>query len=231
MTRRRWIEFAVLAGTFAIVVASETRLLAQTVQQPASPPSALQAGQTSPIHSLANDFNAQKQIEGATSSSTAALLKSPVSKIIPGAVPLPNDIQNPVTNDPAAPTRGMQYYNSLNCVGCHEVNGAGGMGPALSNRYFEYGDSPADIYLTITQGRPNGMPAWGRVLPDSVVWDLVAYIKQISQEPQPEWGTTISAKSPDIEQVPGEYLQTTTPWSYTEPFSYGQKPQGGKPSR
>jgi cytochrome c oxidase cbb3-type subunit 3 len=104
------------------------------------------------------------------------------------------------------------------------------MGPALSNRYFQYGDSPAQIFLTITQGRPNGMPAWGRTLPDSVVWDLVAYIKQISQEPQPEWGTTISAKSPEIEQVPAEYQQTATPWSFTEPFSYGQKPQAGKPS-
>jgi hypothetical protein len=32
-------------------------------------------------------------------------------------------------------------------------------------------------------------------------------------------------------QVPAEYMQTATPWSYTEPFSYGQKPQGGKPSQ
>jgi len=231
MTRGRWIEFAILVGTFAIVVANETHLVAQTVQQPPSPPSALQAGQVPPRNSLGNDFDAQKRIHAATGSSAASLLKSPVSKIIPGALPPPNDIQNPVANDPAAPTRGMQYYNSFNCVGCHEVNGAGGMGPALSNRYFQYGDSPAQIYLTITQGRPNGMPAWGRVLPDSVVWDLVAYIKQISQEPQPEWGTTISAKSPTIEQVPAEYMQTTTPWSYTEPFSYGQKPQGGKPSQ
>jgi cytochrome c oxidase cbb3-type subunit III len=231
MTRRRWIELAVLVGTFAIVAASETHLVAQTALQPTNPPSALQGGEIAPTHSLANDFNAQKQLESATGSSTAALLKSPVSKVIPGAVPPPSDIQNPVANDRAATTRGMQYFNSLNCVGCHAANGGGGMGPALSNRYFQYGDSPAQIFLTITQGRPNGMPAWGRSLPDSVIWDLVAYIKQISQAPQPEWGTTISAKSPAIEQVPAEYMQTPTPWSYTEPFSYGQKPQGGKPSQ
>lgn len=230
MMRRRWIGFAILVGTFAIV-ANETHLPAQTVQQPASPPSALQGGELPPTHSLGNDFNAQKQLEAATGSSAAALLKSPVSKLIPGAVPPPSNIQNPVANDPAAATRGMQYFNSFNCVGCHAANGGGGIGRALSNRFFQYGDSPAEIYLTITQGRPNGMPAWGRSLPDSVVWDLVAYIKQISQEPQPEWGTTISAKSPSIEQVPAEYMQTTTPWSYTEPFSYGQKPQSGKRSQ
>ena len=100
------------------------------------------------------------------------------------------------------------------------------MGRALSNRFFQYGGEPANIYLTIVQGRPNGMPAWGGVLPEAVIWNLVSYVEQISQAPVTEWGTAISPQSPSIEQVPAEYLKTTDPWAYTEPFSHGQKPEG-----
>ena len=45
----------------------------------------------------------------------------------------------------------------------HGKRAGGGMGPALSQRAFTYGSEPANIYLTIIQGRPNGMPAWGSV--------------------------------------------------------------------
>ena len=30
------------------------------------------------------------------------------------------------------------------------------------------------------------MPAWGALLPDSVIWDLVTYIGKLSNEPNPE---------------------------------------------
>jgi cytochrome c oxidase cbb3-type subunit 3 len=229
MTRRPRIQFAAAVGACTIVfIASAAHLLAQTVQQPATPPSALEGGETPPTQSLANDFNAQKQLEAATGSSSAALLKSPVSKVTPGAVPPPNDIGNPVADDPGASTRGMQYFNTLNCVGCHAANGGGGMGPALSNRYFQYGDSPAQIYLTITQGRPNGMPAWGDVLPESTIWELVAYVQSLAEPAGKNFGRTVSRAppSPDIQQTPQEYVQTTHPWSFTEPFSNGQQPSG-----
>jgi cytochrome c oxidase cbb3-type subunit 3 len=120
----------------------------------------------------------------------------------------------------------MAYFMAFNCIGCHADNGGGGMGPALSNRFFQYGGEPTNIYLTIVQGRPNGMPAWGGLLPDAVIWDLVAYVEQISKEPETQWGTTISPSSPDIEQAPAEFTMTTNPWAYTEPFSKGQKPSG-----
>jgi cytochrome c oxidase cbb3-type subunit III len=104
-------------------------------------------------------------------------------------------------------------------------NGGGGMGPPLSRCGFLYGTTPDNIYLTIVQGRPNGMPAWGSLLPNEVIWDLVAYIQNLSSEPTSEaWGTTVSAKAPAIEQVPAELEATATPWAYTEPFKSGQKP-------
>lgn len=161
------------------------------------------------------------------------LVHVPVSKLHPGAVPVRPTIENPVAGDPEAAQRGMNYFNQFNCIGCHAPNGAGGMGPSLSNSKFIYGSEPENIYISILQGRPAGMPAWGGMLPDQVIWDLVTYIKSISKEPAAPWGKTTSADGFTIEQVPAEYMTTTEPWKYTTPFSYGQppfvKPKGSPP--
>jgi cytochrome c oxidase cbb3-type subunit 3 len=151
------------------------------------------------------------------------LLKVPVSKLTPGAVEIGAKIKHPPL-DQAAAERGMSDFASFNCVGCHMGNGGGGMGPALSNRAFIYGGKPENIFLSIYQGRPNGMPAWGTILPDDTIWDLVAYIKNLSDAPVTQWGTTISKSSPAIEQVPVEFKAAADPWHYTQKFSKGQKP-------
>jgi cytochrome c oxidase cbb3-type subunit 3 len=158
--------------------------------------------------------------------SPGIFMQVPISHLSPGAVLNRPTIKNPVQGDPQAPERGMRYFINFNCVGCHADNGGGGMGPALSNNTFIYGAQPENIYLSIFQGRPNGMPAWGAVLPDSVIWDLVTYIGKISNEPTPEWGRTFSASplSPKIEQVPSNQIQTSDPWSTTQTFKFGQKP-------
>ena len=75
-------------------------------------------------------------------------------------------------------------------------NGGGGMGPALSEGQFIYGSSPANLFLSIYQGRPNGMPAWGELLPESTIWELVAYVESIAHPPSPTFGETISRTPP-----------------------------------
>ena len=154
------------------------------------------------------------------------LLQVPVGPTFPGGVPFPPPIKNPEAGDPAAIERGMQAFVSMNCVGCHAPNGGGGMGPALSERQFIYGREPANIYLSIQQGRPNGMPGWGQMLPANATWDLVAYIRSISNAPETGWGQTISRSppSPGIQQVPAELVTTATPWTHTQPFGEGRKP-------
>jgi cytochrome c oxidase cbb3-type subunit 3 len=152
-------------------------------------------------------------------------IEVPVTTLIPGNVTVNPNIQPPQSADAQAAGRGMQYFNAFNCVGCHAPNGGGGMGPSLSNRAFIYGSAQENIYLTIAQGRPNGMPAWGTVLPNSVIWDLVAYVRSISKAPSPEWGTTFSKTSPSIQQVPAEFQHTADPWQYTEKFTSGQNPR------
>lgn len=156
----------------------------------------------------------------------SVFMQVPVSGIFPGAVPTRPTIKNPSEGDPRSPQRGMTYFTKLNCVGCHADNGGGGMGPALSNSTFIYGSAPENIYLSIYQGRPNGMPAWGAVLPDSIIWDLVTYIGHLSNEPNTEWGRTFSLEplSPQVEQVPVEHVHTFDPWAHTKKFGMGQKP-------
>ena len=106
------------------------------------------------------------------------------------------------------------------------ANGGGGMGPSLSDDIWIYRSSPANIYLDIVQGREAGMPAFGAMLPDRTVWELVAYIQSISEKPGPKFGTTTSLnpQSPSIEQIPAGRMHTATPWQFTEPMPKdGQK--------
>ena len=163
-------------------------------------------------------------IFGGGGGTASELVHVPVVTLYPGAVPVRPTVRNPVAGDPEAVQRGMQYFNQMNCVGCHAPNGAGGMGPSLSNATFLYGNEPENIYLSILQGRPRGMPAWGGMLPDQVIWDIVAYIESISKEPAAPWGRTTSADGFTVEQVPAEFMTTVEPWKYTTPFSYGQAP-------
>ena len=179
----------------------------------------------------AADVTPDSNSDNTVAPTAANLLDVPVTHIVPGNIQVKPNIKNPVAGDSDAANRGMKYFANFNCSGCHAANGAGGMGPALSNHSFKFGSDPANIYLTIAQGRPTGMPAWGTLLPSTVIWDLVAYIKSISNAPSPQWGTTTSLDAFKIEQVPAEFQSTPTPWQYTEPFSYGQKPTGEVKSR
>jgi cytochrome c oxidase cbb3-type subunit 3 len=154
-----------------------------------------------------------------------ALLSVPVTSQRIAGTDATKDIKPPVgMDDPEAVQLGMQYFNQFNCSGCHAANGAGGMGPSLSNRKFVYGGDPANIFLTIQQGRPNGMPAWGELLTHDVIWRIVAYVRSISNAPQTGWGKTTSPAGFTIEQVPAQRINTPTPWEHTQAFSYGQPP-------
>jgi cytochrome c oxidase cbb3-type subunit III len=86
-------------------------------------------------------------------------------------------IKNPYTNDMAAIKEGHELFVNMNCAGCHGYDLKGGMGPSLVDTYWRYGGSPADIYKSIFEGRPQGMPAWGRSIPPVEIWKVVAYIQ------------------------------------------------------
>ena len=98
-----------------------------------------------------------------------------------GATPnrLATTISNPYANNQGAVEEGKQLFAQMNCVGCHGYDAKGGMGPDLTDTYWRYGGSPAEIYKSIYEGRPQGMPSWGAAVPRDQVWKIVAYIQSL----------------------------------------------------
>ncbi len=86
-------------------------------------------------------------------------------------------IRSPFGGNASAIREGGEEFEKMNCAACHGYDLKGGMGPNLTDTYWRYGGSPADIYKTIFEGRPQGMPAWGRTLTPTLIWKLVAYIE------------------------------------------------------
>ena len=73
------------------------------------------------------------------------------------------------------------------------------MGPSLSDRRFIYGAAPPNIFLSIYQGRPNGMPTWGEMLPESTIWELVSYVQSIGHPSGPNFRPNDLAFAPVAE--------------------------------
>lgn len=78
-----------------------------------------------------------------------------------------------------AVSQGKRLYSWYNCSGCHAAGG-GGIGPALMDDKWLYGGQPTDIYNTIAQGRPKGMPSFAGHIPEDQLWQLVAYVRSMS---------------------------------------------------
>lgn len=94
----------------------------------------------------------------------------------------------PVRNPPAyspyeenayAVSQGKTLYNQFNCSGCH-FQGGGGIGPPLMDAEWIYGSRPENVFESIVEGRPNGMPSFGGKIVTDQVWQLVAYVRSMS---------------------------------------------------
>lgn len=90
-----------------------------------------------------------------------------------------DEVPNPLAGDASAIEEGHRLFISMNCAGCHGYDAKGGMGPNLTDAYWRYGGVPASIYNSIHDGRPQGMPAWGRALPALDIWRLVAFVQSL----------------------------------------------------
>ncbi|MEO8126065.1 MAG: c-type cytochrome [Bryobacteraceae bacterium] len=88
-------------------------------------------------------------------------------------------IANPHQDNPQAIKQGHELFIKMNCAGCHGYNGKGNMGPDLSDTYWRYGGLPVQIYMSIRDGRSNGMPAWGVALPSDDFWKLVSFVQSL----------------------------------------------------
>ena len=122
-----------------------------------------------------------------------------------GSPSLPGPVDSPFRDNAFGLSEGKRLYSAYNCVGCH-AQGGGAIGPALMDHRWIYGSRPAQIYSTIIEGRPNGMPAFGGRIPDQQVWQIVAYVESlsgnVSQAAAPARNDDMNAAAPENRREP-----------------------------
>lgn len=70
---------------------------------------------------------------------------------------------------------GKPLYAKL-CAACHGENGKGTVGPDLTASQYKYGKTHLDITRSISEGRPNGMPAFNSQINPEQVEGLVEFV-------------------------------------------------------
>jgi len=50
------------------------------------------------------------------------------------------------------------------------------MAPSLQDGRWRFGGSEEEVYRSIFDGRPEGMPRWGRMIPANHIRTLTAYV-------------------------------------------------------
>jgi cytochrome c oxidase cbb3-type subunit 3 len=105
-------------------------------------------------------------------------------------------------------------FTAYNCTGCH-ANGGGGIGPPLMDDEWIYGHELDQIYRTILEGRPNGMPTFRQKIPDRQIWQLAAYVRSMSgQSPKaasPNRDDHMSGKPPESSTWKEKPTNSTVP--------------------
>jgi cytochrome c oxidase cbb3-type subunit 3 len=102
-----------------------------------------------------------------------------VSDLHPGGGEPPAPAKTSFELNAFALSEGKRLFAAYNCSGCH-ANGGGGIGPALMDDTWLYGHEADQIYRSILEGRPNGMPAFRGKIPDFQMWELAAYVRSLS---------------------------------------------------
>jgi cytochrome c oxidase cbb3-type subunit 3 len=85
---------------------------------------------------------------------------------------------NPYAGQRDAVKIGEELFNRYNCDGCHGDGAAGSVGPTLADGRWRYGGTPREIYQSIYEGRPLGMPSY-RAVAREPIWYLVAYVRSL----------------------------------------------------
>ena len=149
---------------------------------------------------------------------TTAVSPPPIrmSAIQPGAIATDTSLERKYEDNAYALSEGKRLFGWYNCTGCH-ANGGGDKGPALMDNVWIYGSDTANVFATIVQGRPNGMPAFGGRIPEKEVWQLVAYVRSmsglVSSQAAPNRPDAMHAKKPEseVERQPPVNVSTPRP--------------------
>jgi cytochrome c oxidase cbb3-type subunit 3 len=157
---------------------------------------------------LASCEREQRQFRG-SAAAAAKVQTVTLSELRPGAQLPETEVKNSYEENAYARSEGQRLYAWFNCVGCH-FHGGGGIGPALMDDQWIYGSKPENIFASIVEGRPNGMPSFRGKIPAYQVWQLAAYVRSLSglvpqdatSERSDHMNTNNSAPSMGAEQTP-----------------------------
>ena len=104
----------------------------------------------------------------------------------PGLVSLKGVVlRNPYAGNASAIATGAKLFVSYNCMDCHGADGSGAMGPSLADGRWHFGGEPGEIFESIYEGRPDGMPAWGSLISPDQIWMLATYVKSLETNANP----------------------------------------------
>jgi len=149
-----------------------------------------------------------------TPSGATAIKSMRMSDLLPGGSDKTLAVANRYDDNAYALAEGKRLFHWYNCTGCH-AEGGGGSGPALMDNVWIYGSESANIFATIVQGRPNGMPAFGGRIPEKEVWQLVAYVRSmsglVSSQAAPNRDDAMQAKKPESEVDRQPPVDVSTP--------------------
>lgn len=133
---------------------------------------------------LAGCWREQRELRAPPASATR---DTPVrlSGLQPGQPMATPEIEGAYEDNAWGISEGQRLFHWYNCQGCHG-GGGGGIGPALMDDFWTYGSEPQQVYQTIVEGRPNGMPSFGGHVPADQVWKLVAYVRSLAKLQRPD---------------------------------------------
>jgi cytochrome c551/c552 len=105
------------------------------------------------------------------------------------------EVTHKFTGNIADANAGRVLFLTHNCVGCHGGLAGGAMGPSLRDTVWKFGGSDQALFASIHDGRPDGMPAWGKTtsvvgeqhdtLSDQQIQQLITYIHSMRTSDEP----------------------------------------------
>jgi len=95
---------------------------------------------------------------------------------------MPAVLANPYKGSAHELEEGKALY-SEHCAACHGDNAEGGIAPPLAGvSEYIYGGNDKDLYESVMEGRPGGMPPFKATLGGKKVWEVLAYIDSLELE-------------------------------------------------
>jgi mono/diheme cytochrome c family protein len=92
------------------------------------------------------------------------------------------NLRNPYEGNKGAIATGSQLFIAYNCIDCHGADGSGAVGPSFQDGRWHFGGAPGEVFESISEGRPDGMPSWGGRISADQIWMLTAYVRSLASK-------------------------------------------------